>query len=106
MQVQYNVNANFKKSILLNFFLLFHNLYYLCSELVYYIRLFMILSDTIKERRAKLKISQADLAEMARVSLATVKDIERGKGNPSLQTIEKLLDILGLEIVYRIRQTV
>lgn len=66
----------------------------------------MILSDTIKERRAKLKISQADLAEMTRVSLATVKDIERGKGNPSLQTIEKLLDILGLEIVYRIRQTV
>lgn len=66
----------------------------------------MILSDTIKERRAKLKIAQADLAEMTRVSLATVKDIERGKGNPSLQTIEKLLDILGLEIVYRIRQTV
>lgn len=66
----------------------------------------MILSDTIKERRAKLKLSQADLAEMTRVSLATVKDIERGKGNPSLQTIEKLLDILGLEIVYRIRQTV
>lgn len=66
----------------------------------------MNFSDTIKERRAKLKLSQADLAEMARVSLATVKDIERGKGNPSLQTIEKLLDILGLEIVYRIRQTV
>ncbi len=66
----------------------------------------MILSDTIKERRSKLKLSQADLAEMTRVSLATVKDIERGKGNPSIQTIEKLLDILGLEIVYRIRQTV
>lgn len=79
---------------------------YICSDLVYYIRLFMILSDTIKERRAKLKISQADLAEMARVSLATVKDIERGKGNPSLQTTEKLLDMLGLEIVYRIRKTV
>lgn len=66
----------------------------------------MILSDTIKERRAKLKLSQADLAEMARVSLATVKDIERGKGNPSLQTIEKLLDILGVEMIYRIRQTI
>ena len=66
----------------------------------------MILSDTIKERRAKLKLSQADLAEMAGVSLATVKDIERGKGNPSLQTTEKLLDVLGLEIVSRIRKTV
>ena len=66
----------------------------------------MILNSTIKERRTKLKLSQADLAEMAQVSLATVKDIERGKGNPSLKIIEKILDILGLEILYRIRQTV
>ena len=54
----------------------------------------------------RLQISQADLAEMAGVSLATVKDIEREKGNPSLQTTEKLLEVLGLEIVYRIRKTV
>ena len=66
----------------------------------------MILSDTIKERRGQLKISQNDLAEMADVSLATVKDIERGKGNPSIQTVEKLLTVLGMEVVYRLRQTV
>ena len=72
--------------------------------LLYYT--FMSLNDTLKERRMRLQISQADLAEMAGVSLATVKDIERGKGNPSLQTTEKLLDVLGLEIVYRIRKTV
>jgi y4mF family transcriptional regulator len=66
----------------------------------------MYLSDVIKERRAKLDLSQADLAEMTGVSLATVKDIERGKGNPSLRTVEKLLEVLGLEIVFRIRQTV
>ena len=66
----------------------------------------MYLSDVIKERRAKLDLSQADLAEMTGVSLATVKDIERGKGNPSIRTVEKLLEVLGLEIVFRIRQTV
>ncbi|MCR4847737.1 MAG: helix-turn-helix domain-containing protein [Bacteroidales bacterium] len=66
----------------------------------------MVLSEIIKNRRAKLKLSQADLAEMAGVSLATVKDIERGKGNPSIRTVEKLLEVLGLEIEYRIRQTV
>ncbi|MBQ9864111.1 MAG: helix-turn-helix transcriptional regulator [Bacteroidales bacterium] len=66
----------------------------------------MKLSNTLKNRRTQLKISQADLAEMAGVSLATVKDIEREKGNPSIQTIEKLLDVLGLEIVYRLRQTI
>jgi transcriptional regulator with XRE-family HTH domain len=42
---------------------------------------------------------------MAQVGLATIKDIERGKGNPSLSTIKKLLDIIGCEIEYRIKQT-
>lgn len=66
----------------------------------------MTLKDTLKERRSQLKISQFDLAEMADVSLATVKDIERGKGNPSVQTVEKILAVLGMEITYRLRQTV
>jgi transcriptional regulator with XRE-family HTH domain len=43
---------------------------------------------------------------MAEISLATVKDIERGKGNPSLSTINKILEVLGMEIIYRVRQTV
>ena len=66
----------------------------------------MVLSEIIKTRRAKLKLAQVDLAEMSGVSLATVKDIERGKANPSLRTVEKLLDVLGLEISYHLRQTV
>lgn len=66
----------------------------------------MTLKDTFKERRAQLKISQSDLAEMADVSLATVKDIERGKGNPSIQTVDKILSVLGMEIKYQLRQTV
>ena len=53
-----------------------------------------------------MKISQFDLAEMAGVSLATVKDIERGKGNPSILTVEKLLAVLGMEIIYQLRKTV
>ena len=66
----------------------------------------MNFSDIIKKRRRSLNISQMDLAEMAEVSWATVKDIERGKGNPSLLTVEKLLAVLGLEIEYRIRKTI
>ena len=53
-----------------------------------------------------LAISQLDLAEMAEVSLATVKDIERGKGNPSLSTVNKLLGVLGLEMDFKIRKTI
>ena len=43
---------------------------------------------------------------MSQVGLATIKDIERGKGNPALKTVKKILDVLGIEIEYRIRQTV
>lgn len=71
------------------------------ESLVYWTR---ELREIIKSRRATLKITQLDLAEMAEVGLATVKDIERGKGNPSLATIVKLLDVLGMEIDYRIKQ--
>ncbi len=66
----------------------------------------MNLREVIKARRKVLCISQQDLAEMSGISLPTVKDIERGLANPSLSTISKLLDVLGLEIVYRVRQKI
>lgn len=66
----------------------------------------MRLKDIMKERREILSLTQQDLAEMAQVGLATIKDIERGKGNPALNTVKKILDVLGIEIEYRIKQTV
>lgn len=66
----------------------------------------MELNEVIKSRRKVLAISQLDLAEMAEVSLATVKDIERRKGNPSLSTVNKLLGVLGLEMDFKIRKTI
>ena len=66
----------------------------------------MDLKEVMKSRRKTLSISQLDLAEMAAVSLATVKDIERGKGNPSLATVNKIIEVLGMEIIFQVRQTV
>lgn len=66
----------------------------------------MELMDIMKQRRGTLSLTQQDLAEMSQVGLATIKDIERGKGNPALSTVKKILDVLGIEIEYRIRQTV
>lgn len=59
--------------------------------------------EEIKLRRKTLAISQRDLAEMAGVGLATIKDIERGKGNPSLSTISRILDVLGMEVLFMVR---
>ena len=72
---------------------------------VYFIRL-MSLSEVIKNRRKTLAISQQDLAEMAGIGLATIKDIERGKGNPSMATVSKIMEVLGMEIEFKVRQTV
>ena len=66
----------------------------------------MSLSEVIKNRRKTLAISQQDLAEMAGIGLATIKDIERGKGNPSMATVSNIMEVLGMEIEFKVRQTV
>ncbi len=66
----------------------------------------MSLREVMKERRKNLGLSQNDLAEMAGVSLATIKDIERGIGNPSLSTVSRIVDILGMEITYTIKRAI
>ena len=43
---------------------------------------------------------------MAQVGVATIKDIERGKENPALNTVKKILEVLGIEIDYKVRQTI
>jgi transcriptional regulator with XRE-family HTH domain len=63
----------------------------------------MSIFATISTRRKTLGISQNDLAEMSGVSLATIKNIERGVGNPSFETVEKILSVLGMEISFKVR---
>lgn len=66
----------------------------------------MDIGNIIKERRAKLGISQQDMADYSGVGISTVKDLERGVGNPSLQTLQKILEVVGLEMKLQVKQTV
>jgi transcriptional regulator with XRE-family HTH domain len=66
---------------------------------------FQELINTIKERREMLKVTQETLAELSGVGLRTLKQFESGKGNPTLLTIEKLADVLGLEICLILKNT-
>ena len=66
----------------------------------------MNIGTVIKERRTLLGISQQDLADFSGVGISTVKDLERGVGNPSMKTLKKILDVVGLEIVLQVKQTV
>jgi len=58
---------------------------------------------TIKERREDLKVNQENLAKLSGVGLRTIKQFESGKGNPTLQTIQKIADVLGLEVCLKLK---
>ncbi|MEI6435150.1 MAG: helix-turn-helix transcriptional regulator [Bacteroidota bacterium] len=60
--------------------------------------------EAIKERREILRISQENLAELAGVGLRTLKQFECGKGNPTLKTLEKLSEVLGMELKLEVKQ--
>ena len=62
------------------------------------------LGDSLKERRKQLRMTQFDLAELAGISANTLYKIERNQANPTLEVIEKITLILGLELSLSIRQ--
>lgn len=55
----------------------------------------------IKEKRLLLQFTQQKVADTAGISLRTVKLVENESGNPSLSTLTKICQVLGLEIVIR-----
>ena len=52
----------------------------------------------VKDRKEILAINQENLAELSEVGIATLKRFESGKGNITLKNLQKIVDILGLEI--------
>lgn len=62
------------------------------------------LIQTIKERREMLQVTQETLAGLSGVGLRTLKQFESGKGNPTLQTLQKLIEVLGLEVYLRVKK--
>lgn len=64
---------------------------------------FTELIKTVKERREALQVTQEQLAELSGVGLRTLKQFESGKGNPTLSTLQKLSDVLGMEVCLRIK---
>ena len=61
------------------------------------------LIKTIKERREVLKVTQETLAELSGVGLRTLKQFESGKGNPTLLTLQRIADVLGMEVSLKLK---
>lgn len=64
------------------------------------------LIQQLKARREVLSLTQEALAELSGVGLRTLKQLESGKGNPTLLTIEKLADVLGLELILQVKSLI
>jgi DNA-binding XRE family transcriptional regulator len=58
----------------------------------------------IKFMRKRRGITQQDLAELAGVTSKTISNIELGEANASYTTIERILDILGYQLVPTLKQ--
>jgi transcriptional regulator with XRE-family HTH domain len=58
---------------------------------------------SLKARRDMLQVTQETLAELSGVGLRTLKQFESGKGNPTLATVSKLADALGLELCFQVK---
>lgn len=57
----------------------------------------------IKERRAVLGLTQQDLSDYSGLSLRIIKSVESEQGNPSLKTLEKIAEVLGLELIMKVK---
>ena len=62
------------------------------------------LIQRLKARREQLGVTQEQLAELAAVALRTVKELDSGKGNPTVSTLLKLADVLGMELKLEVRK--
>jgi len=60
--------------------------------------------EAIKNRRKELDITQPHLAELAQISINTLYKLEKGQGNPSLDVINKLAEVLGMELNFQVKK--
>lgn len=64
------------------------------------------LGNIIRENRQTRNISQELLSNQSDVAIKSIHSIELGKGNPSIKTLTKLLQVLDLEFIIVSRKSI
>jgi len=59
--------------------------------------------DVIRRCRKSLRIDQRTLSDISGVAIHTLSNIEAGKGNPTVATLTRILDALGMEIRIQVK---
>jgi len=63
------------------------------------------LGTAVKFRREFLNLRQEDLAELSGLTIKTIHLIETGTGNPSVETLEKIARVLGMELTLQVKKS-
>ena len=63
------------------------------------------IGQQIRKRRKDLKINQAKLAQLSGIGLNSLSRLESGKGNPTLESLQKIVEVLGFELKFVIKGT-
>lgn len=62
------------------------------------------IGQVIRKRRELLGLLQPQLSSISGISIRTIQLVELGKANPSLETLIKIADPLGLQVNLSIRE--
>jgi transcriptional regulator with XRE-family HTH domain len=57
----------------------------------------------LRERREMLQVTQEMLSDLTGLGLRTIKEMESGKGNPTLKTIQRIAEVLGMELDIKLK---
>lgn len=60
--------------------------------------------ELMKKRRAALGIDQRTLSEISGIAVHTLSNIEAGKGNPTVETLDRVLHAMGMELRIQIKE--
>ena len=76
----------------------FLKLSYICTKITTYWEIMGNIGDIIKCRRKEFGLTQSRLAELSKIGINTLTQIERGEGNPTIKVLEKVLRTLGMQL--------
>ena len=62
------------------------------------------IGQIIKARRKELGLTQNTLALLSQVGINTIVSIERGSKSPSVETLTKVADVLGLDLRLEVKE--
>lgn len=63
-----------------------------------------MVGNVIKKRRTSLGVDQRALCEISGIAVHTLSNIEAGKGNPTVATLDRVLSALGMELQIQIKE--